>query len=196
MAKAILNGQTIFGNVHLGEGGGGESYIASTGSQYINLPFYSDENIQIEFDLLQGTNKDYRNVIIGDIFAETGIVLYTDYKNNQMRITSSVERGYIAPKLVWSHIDLDFSTGTLIVDGTTIVSSYQAHAHNQQHLFGLVNDRYTICAIKNFKVYKDGNLFLDFEPRKDNTTGEGYFHDRVSGTDYYGNNALIYGEGG
>lgn len=195
MAKAILNGQEIFGNVHIGQGGGVEPYIASTGSQYIDLPFYSDEDIQVEFDLMQGTNLETNRVILGDVFQTYGIVLYAYGASNQMRMTSSIDQSYSAPKWVWSHIELDFSTGTLIVDGTTIVSSYQSHGHNQQHLFGLTGGggNPASCAIKNFKVYKDGDLFLDFEPRKDETTGEGYFHDKVSRTDYYGNNSLIYG---
>jgi hypothetical protein len=194
MAKAIINGQEIFGNVHLGEGGGGsqEPFIGSTGTQKIALPFYSDEAVKVEFDLFQGSYEN-NMVILGDIWSENGVVLYAYNTLNSMRITRSIDQTFTPNKWHWSHIELDFTTGTLTVDGVEIVSAYQAHGHNQQYLFGL-SGRNSCAGIKNFKVYKNDTLFLDFEPREDSVTGEGYFYDRVSGVDYRGDNPLVYGE--
>lgn len=192
MAKAIINGNEIFGNVHLGGGGASEPFIGSTGTQKIALPFYSDEAIKVEFDMLQGSYENNK-VILGDIWSENGVVLYAYNALNSMRITYSIDRTFTPNKWHWSHIELDFTTGTLTVDGVEIVSAYQAHGHNQQNLFGITN-QYSCVGIKNFKVYKSDVLFLDFEPRKDDVTSEGYFYDRVSGNEYRGNNPLVYVE--
>lgn len=192
MAKIMVNGNGI-GVIGYGSGVAPTSpFIASTGFQYIALPFYSDEAITLEFDLLQCDYK-IEGVILGDIFDYAGVVLYTNGDYNQIRMTTSQDIAYTAPKWKWSHIEMDLTSGTMSADGVTIFNSYEAHGHNQQYLFGL-NGRNAVCGIKNFKVYKNDTLFLDFTPMRDAQTGEGYFHDEVSGNDYYGNNPLIYSE--
>ncbi len=194
MSGAIfLNGNRV-DNLFVGGGGGAtqEPFIGSTGTQKIALPFYSNEAIKVEFDLLQGSYENNK-VILGDIRSEYGVVLYAYNALNSMRITHSIDQTFTPNKWRWSHIELDFTTGTLTVDGVEVVSAYQAHGHNQQNLFGITN-QYSCVGIKNFKVYKNDVLFLDFEPRQDSGTGEGYFYDRVSGNEYRGNNPLVYGE--
>lgn len=169
-----------------------EPFISSTGSQYIALPIYSDETITLEFDLLQ-CDSEIEGIIIGDIFDYDGVVLYTNGTYNQIRMTRAQDIAYTAPKWKWSHIEMDFANGKMWADGTLIFNSAEAHNHSQQYLFGL-GARCAWCGIKNFKAYKNGTLFLDFTPMQDAVTGEGYFHDEVSGNDYYGNNPLVYSE--
>jgi hypothetical protein len=78
MAKAILNGQTIFGNVHLGEGGGTsfdkvlEAGQISTTASYATATFedISDyEYVLVKiYDTVSGTDyADYRYIKVSDI---------------------------------------------------------------------------------------------------------------------------------
>lgn len=78
MAKAIINGQTIFGNVHLGSGGGAsfdkilEAGQISTESAYATATFedISDyEYVLIKFyDTVNGVDyADYRYIKVSDI---------------------------------------------------------------------------------------------------------------------------------
>lgn len=81
MAKAIINGQTIFGNVHLGEGGGAsfdkvlEAGQISTTSSYATATF--EDISDYEYVLLKFYNTvngvdydDYRMVKVSDIVGE------------------------------------------------------------------------------------------------------------------------------
>jgi hypothetical protein len=78
MAKAILNGQTIFGNVHMGEGGGAsfdkvlEGGQISTTSSYATATFedISDyEYVLLKvYDTVNGVDyADYRYIKVSDI---------------------------------------------------------------------------------------------------------------------------------
>ena len=78
MAKATINGQTIFGNVHLGEGGGAsfdkvlEGGQISTTSSYATATFedISDyEYVLLKFyDTISDTDyADYRYIKVSDI---------------------------------------------------------------------------------------------------------------------------------
>ena len=185
-----------------GGGGGGENNlkaIAATGQQYIELPLYDDDNPIITFKMLITANSP-QGIILGDLWDLSAFCLYMESDTNcYFRYNSIYENMYTIPqnRWNWSDVSIDYKTGKVIVDGKIYsTENPKTQLHNQIKLFGLANEHMASVAIKDFKTYKNNELYLDFEPRKDAETGAGYFYDKVNKQNYYsGSNVpLIYSD--
>ena len=107
MAKAILNGNEIFGNVHLGEGGGGitptlsfsiypttllsEVYFAKLTGTDISKKYYvftADENVNVQLSNLKvwtdtGSNEAYIALVVNDVVVHRYTLRTSTYETIQ-----------------------------------------------------------------------------------------------------------------
>ena len=88
MAKAIINGQTIFGNVHLGEGGGElpSNYWSGTQAQYDSLSTYSDDTL---YNILDSLGVHTVAVYIGNTLIYSRELDYDYYIEDVQMVDSS-----------------------------------------------------------------------------------------------------------
>lgn len=184
----------------LGSGGGGSKAIASTGQQSIILPFYNDDNPTIKFKFLQPYQNHF-GVIIGDIWDTTGFIFYQDVNSgyNDFRYGSNNDDLYHIPKKLWKWVDveIDYSTSKVTVDGVEYTTQNpKTQLHYPIYIFGFTNTNGSYIAISELKVYINDTLEMNLEPRKDSSTGVGYFYDTVNQQNYYSgsNSPLIYFE--
>lgn len=176
-----------------GNGSGGSAKeglpaIASTGTQWITLPLYDDDNPIIEFKMLQSANIA-QSIIIGDLWDLSAFCLYMESDdNNYFRYNVDYSHTYTIPKKPWKWVNykINYGTGVVTVDGVDYIPAVaKTQLHNQVYLFGLPGSHMANVAITDFKVYKNNTLYLNFEPRKDASTGAGYFYDTVGQQNYY-----------
>lgn len=107
MAKAIINGNEIFGNVHLGEGGGGntptlsfsiypttllsEVYFAKLTGTDISKKYYvftADNNVNVQLSDLKvwtdtGSNEGYIALVVNDVVVHRYTLRTSTYETIQ-----------------------------------------------------------------------------------------------------------------
>lgn len=169
--------------------GQGRKAIASTAQQWLILPFYNDDNPIIKFKMMQPYQINF-GLIIGDIWDTSGFVWYSDVNTgyNDFRWGSGNDDLYHIPKKLWKWVDveIDYGTSKVTVDGTEYTTQTpKTQNHSPIYLFGFTNTNNSCIAIAELKVYVNDALAMKLEPRKDSTTGEGYFYDTVGEQDYY-----------
>lgn len=173
-------------------------YVASTGNQYLTLPFYCDDYPVIKAKLM--TISAYQQVIIGDTSWDvSGFIFYCDGNFNNLYLRYSNNGITTINNAKWCdpvEVEIDYSTGDITYDGTNYTGSPKTQLHNPITLFGNPNNRQGFCFLFSLQVYTNDNLVMNLVPMKDSQTGVGYLHDTIGGQDYYSGSSsgLLYGE--
>lgn len=167
-----------------GEGGSKTAMLASSGNQMIELPLYSDDTFVIKFKLMMQTIQG-TGPIIGDIWDVSSFCLYTEGSIYFRYSTGSPQPFTLIP---WEAVDveMDYKNGTCKYGDTVKGSSNRNSYHRTIKLFGCLENmnRFSTVAIGEVKVIKDENVIMHLIPKKDPTTGEGYYYDEIGKAEY------------
>ena len=171
-------------------GGGGSvtpqvgiPFICSDAKQYFALPnIYGDDDYRYEFKLI--VPSEQQSLIFGGNWNVSAKLLHTYGSNLTYYMTNSPTQ---IPYTCWDIMDIEASTTYIKVNGTPYTSASQARGHELIYLFGFSNGYKSSIGISEFKIYdnSDDSLVMDLVPRKNSSTGAGYFHDTVGDDDYY-----------
>lgn len=171
-----------------------DDYIASSCAQQVDLPVYMDEDIVIKTKIMIPIAMPSETSIINNEWTVNSMAFYIENGMLALRNTpNSIIRFDNKP---WKLVDIEFKTsdGSLVYDGITYGGQGGNYNHKVISLFGIDNGHYSSVAFKNIEIYKDGVLYMNLEPRKDQSTGAGYFYDTINENSYYSKTAtpLIY----
>lgn len=172
-----------------------DSYIASSGQQYIALPLYSDDYPVIKTKMMLGSIPGAQQALWGDIWDVNSFMLYAENGAFSFRYTTS-NVDVITPKYwEWVDVELDYTKGTCLYGGNVYGGIPKTQLHNQIYLFGLPSGRDGWCAYSTIEVYKNGTLYMNLEPRLDKETNAGYYYDTINNIPYYSSTSypLVYG---
>lgn len=173
-------------------------YVASTGNQYLTLPFYCDDYPVIKAKLM--TLTSYQQVIIGDTSWDvSGFIFYCDNNFNYLYFRYSNNGFTTINNAKWCdpvEVEIDYSTGDITYDGTKYAASPKTQLHNPITLFGNPSNRQGNMFLFGLEVYINNILVMNLVPMKDSQTGVGYLHDTIGDQDYYSGSSsgLLYGE--
>lgn len=186
-----------------GTGGGGQPaekipFVASSGAQYLSLPVYTDEDIIIKAKILIPSAPTAEVSFINSEWSVNGFGFHGGYGYLQLRYNTSSDPRFNNKDWKWVNVEYNTTDGTLLYDGTTYGGTHQAYAHKAVQIFGVDNGHFSAMAISEMKVFKDGALYMNLEPRKDASTGAGYLYDTIGEQSYYSltSTPLIYEEYG
>ena len=106
-------------------GGGGTPipYVAAYGRQYIQLPFYSDDNPYVVLKMMT-TSPVNQQVYFGDsLFNVNSFILYCDNSSASIDLRYSTGNSVLhATNVQWGKVvdvEIDYSNGVLKYDGVT-----------------------------------------------------------------------------
>ena len=171
-----------------------DSYIASSGQQYIALPLYSDDYPVIKTKMMLGYLPGTQQALWGDIWDVNSFMLYAENGAFSFRYTTN-NVDVITPKYwEWVDVELDYTNGTFLYGDTIYGGIPKTQLHNQIYLFGLPSGRDGWCAYSTIEVYKNGILYMNLEPRLDKETNAGYYYDTINNIPYYSSTSspLVY----
>lgn len=172
-----------------------DSYIASSGQQYIALPLYSDDYPVIKTKMMLGYLPGTQQALWGDIWDVNSFMLYAENSAFSFRYTTN-NVDVITPKYwEWVDVEFDYTKGTFLYAGDVYGGTPKTQLHNQIYLFGLPSGRDGWCAYSTIEVYKNGTLYMNLEPRLDKETNAGYYYDTINNIPYYSSTSypLVYG---
>lgn len=176
----------VSGLVYLGSGGGNTiPFVCSTGSQYIQLPVYSDDNPVISFKMLQDAYGEDSAVVVGDNWSTSGMLIYCDRSYMHTRISPSQDISFYPVPWEVFDVEFDYDAGSLKYGSQTIGDYPSQHQHLPIFLFGLNNTQMSSVCIGEMSIKVSGTEVMHLVPMKDSSTGAGYFHDTIGNTDYY-----------
>lgn len=184
---AWIRGSTI-------NGGGGIPCLFATGKQYIDTGITGNTHPKIKFKLFvpyqQGSSCLASAWSTTAFFCQIGgtTLLYFASNNNSVSATILINE--------WNEIEI--GADYIIVNGVTYSVTGGSYSNNENiKLFGVVTSYGELgqIGISEIEMYDNNdNLLRHYIPKKDATTGNGYFYDSVNQTDNYSATAtpLIY----
>lgn len=188
---AFIRGSSI------GGGGDGTPYLLSQQGAKIELPVYGDDDLIIKFKFLRTviTSNVRFSCILGDVFNESGVLLFYNGSNWEFYCGSGTHYTWTASYNDITEVEINTTTGSLKINGSTLYSRVGTRTHTAISLFTNSSYHY-VGAIGQVEVYKDNDLYLNLVPMKDSLTGKGYYHDTVGNQDYFSTTSvpLIYAE--
>lgn len=161
-------------------------FVASTNAQQVELPVYADEDIVIKTKIMVPSTFVGETTIIDNEWNANCFALYIS--QNQLCVRDNTTRITFLDNKPWKWMNVEYNTndGSVIVDGVTYGGQGGSYNHKKICLFGVENAHYSCCAIASMQIYKDGNLYMNLEPRQ-NALGEGYLYDTIGEQGYYSN---------
>lgn len=170
-------------------GGGSSSgtpFVVATGNQSVQLPIYGDAaNLVIKTKFLRNDNDGGSTAIIGSNWSGSDYLLTTEGGN--AKLTYYMGGRHIQPPIIQGKVqELELGYNYAKVDGTLYQGTGNARGHYTISLFSINSggnkSRIIMGAVE---IYVDGDLVMNLVPKKDNQTGEGYYHDDIGDQDYY-----------
>ena len=171
-------------------------YISSSCAQQLNLPVYMDEDIVIKTKIMIPNASPNDTSIINNEWNTNCLAFYIASGRLVLRDTPNSTPTFDNKPWKWVDIEFKTSDGSLVYDGVKYGGNGGNYNHKVISLFGIENGHFSAVAFQSIKVYKDGDLYMYLEPRKDEQTGGGYFYDTIGLQSYSSstNTPLVYND--